>query len=291
MATFQHLPAELRLVILEYLLWSFAWTDPPDPDALNPDEWFYPEQPSSCGVRPVVSFAHRTPLETLVRPLLCVSKQLQSETKYVWKHLVQPNLRHVISFTGVGNGTQTQRPLVCLLVKWLCKPSVAAENGVIEARVRFFDQELGAEGENRTPGPQDWPSLNEGLTQAYWRVRFGKLPHDDALSQTVINAMTTFKIVFESTLPAGLHWTHSETIHYKDSNTKVPISLHPYHNAMAEVLSLPWESLLNEVNRLPLTRCDMFIDGTLVRRFQRAGTVVTEETYPYELPVDPLCVP
>ncbi|KAF2025098.1 hypothetical protein EK21DRAFT_117102 [Setomelanomma holmii] len=103
MANFQILPTELRLDILEYVVCSLAWLEPPDVEALDLDEWYYPSRVPARQVHPVLWFARRKSPKHLLRSLLCVSKDFKADTDYVWEVLIEPELKPLTSITGVGH--------------------------------------------------------------------------------------------------------------------------------------------------------------------------------------------
>jgi hypothetical protein len=107
--------------------------------------------------------------------------------------------------------------------------------------------------------------------------------------------MKTLRLVYKTRLPDGLHWAHLDPVQYKEANTSVPIAMHPYITAMEHFWSEVQLATLATDYAMPLFECQIFMDKELVLRFYRVDNEripnVVEETFPYSLPVDPLCIP
>jgi hypothetical protein len=100
------------------------------------------------------------------------------------------------------------------------------------------------------------------------------------------------RLVYETTLPDGLHWTHSDRIQFKDTGICLPIAMHPYLTAMAYFIPRNQANMFHEENRMPLQECEVYMDENIVLRFRQTdNNSVVEQRYPYTVPVDPLCVP
>jgi hypothetical protein len=138
MARYQDLPAELWQSIFKHVVCSFVWLEPPDVDAINPDDWLYPPQPPAKHIHPVTWHAHRVESVNLLEQLYLVNKLFQADAKYVWTHLVEPKLFPILNIDLVGYGTSTHRPLTGTMVKWLCLPTTFANIDTIEVHVRFL---------------------------------------------------------------------------------------------------------------------------------------------------------
>jgi len=302
MAKYKDLPTELRLSILEYVVCSFAWLDPPDVDDIRRDDWFYPPQPPARQIHPITWHAHRSEPHELLKSLRLVSKTFDANVKYVWKQLVEPKLSPILNVDCVSHGIHTYRPLTGILVKWLCLPTSFVNIGSIEVRIRYLDQELKSDGDgvspNRTmpkriPSPlgADW--LHLGLQIIIDRLRRLVLP--GLANQHPFDAFAgvkTLRLVFQEALPDGLHWMHSDVVKFKHPSTRVPISAHPYLSIAEMMRNENQPTRFDKDCLLPLDKIEFYVDDSLVFSCHRGdGNSVVHERHPYTMPVDPLCVP
>jgi hypothetical protein len=290
MATFQDLPVELRQSVLEYLVCSFAWLDPPDVDAINPKDW-YPEKPAHQ-IYPVVWHAHRVEPSILVQRLCSVSKAFQADTKRVWLKLVEPRLSPILNVDAVGHGTSTCRSLKGMMVKWLCLPTTFAGINTIEVRIRCFDHPTRSITK-RSPRPTGFDKMVIGISMILDRLRNLMLPglcHRRLADN--FSEVKKLRLVYETTLPEGLHWTHSHTLRYKDTGLRLPIAVHPYLTAMEYFTPAKQATMLHEQTKMPLQECEVYMDENIVLSFCRVDkNSAMEKNFAYTVPVDPLWVP
>ncbi|KAF2833593.1 hypothetical protein CC86DRAFT_376733 [Ophiobolus disseminans] len=103
--------------------------------------------------------------------------------------------------------------------------------------------------------------------------------------------MKTLRLSFETALPDGLHWAHSEVVRYKDPAMSMPIAMHPYPSVLGVTDFGKMAKYLLKTNPIPLERAEVYMGKILVLPFSRSNQKgAVPETFPYTIPVDPLLV-
>lgn len=293
------LPTELRQKILEYVVSALAWLDPPNIEALLPEDWI-----SHGSTFRTFRANLNSPLLT---SLLLVNKSFFSDTVCVWKNFVSPNLRiPVLSIDCVGAGGERHRPVQGVLVKWLSLPISFAKVEEVEIRVRYHDHQLSCDGQ-RLPlcrlhplqrptrhRRKFHPSLQWALDQVvtqFWKLQ---LPPLKKYSTAEFAALKTLKVVFNTSQPAGSHWLHAgppyRTMHrvrFMDERAWLPVSIHPYVSLMWSLEHLH-DFFQYTGGFLRGTACEVYIDHHLVVRWDafNIGNRITREDFPYTVPMD-----
>jgi hypothetical protein len=298
------LPTELRLCILEYVILGFVWLEQPNVDALDRnDSWYHPLQPEErAPVTPVLWFARRVFRGEYLNSLLLVCKSVHVDTKYVWKELVEPTLFLILNVDMVGHGTHTYRPLTGIFAKWLCFPLDLFNCSVFEVRVRHFDHLLLAEGdvvELERPLPRRIPFtfgrdvFAPGLNMLLRHYIENIVLSDgmDPQCSDSVATLKTMKLVFETTIPDGAHWTQDRIVKYHDPTTVLPVSTHPYWSAFAYDY-YDDRRLFCGLPDLHFIEWEFYVDDLLVRRMSRdENGGLQDKLFAFEVPVDPVFIP
>jgi hypothetical protein len=305
MTRLMNLPTELRQEILEYVISALAWLDSPDIEALQPKDWI-------CHGSAFRVF--RANLKSpLLTSLLLVNRAFFTDTIYIWKHFVGPNLRvPVLNIDCVGPGVERHRPVQGVIVKWLSLPISFAKVDEVEIRIRYHDHQLCYDGQQLHLGRlhplqrstrhrrEVRPSLQEALHQVvtqFWKI---KLPPLQRYPATEFTALKILKIVFDTSQADGLHWLHvgppyrtMRQVRYVDESARLPVAIHPYVSFMWSMVRIQ-DFFLNTGGVLHRTTCEVYIDHHLVVRW-KALTVKDDnirgplrEQFPYTVPVDPV---
>jgi hypothetical protein len=305
MTRLMNIPTELRQEILEYVISALAWLDPPDVDALQPEDWIY----HGSAFR-VFRANLKSPLPT---SLLLVNKAFFSDTIYIWRHFVGPNLRvPVLNIDCVGPGVERHRPVQGVIVKWLSLPISFAKVDKVEIRIRYHDHQLCYDGQQLPLGRlrplqrimmyqrEVRPSLQQALHQVvtqFWKTELLPLQRYPA---TEFTALKILKIVFDTSQADGLHWLHASPpyrtmreVQYVDARARLPVSIHPYVSFMWSVEHIR-DFFLNMGGVLHRTTCEVYIDHHLVMRWKALAVEddsirgPLREEFPYTVPVDPV---
>jgi hypothetical protein len=231
--TFPDLPTELRHNILEHVVTAYAYLDPPNVDAQQPEEWICPKltyPPGYIGgyppAVPIIRHFRRVPNAARILPLLLVSKAFAGDARYVWSQMVEPTLIPTLNIDCVGHGINKYRPLVGILTKWLYLPTTFQAAEQIELRVRLLDHRVMPEGASLGHDRILEPRLCLGMV--VYMIQMLTFPSIAEYPTEDFAGVRTLKVIFDTALADGLHWSVSGiSLQYENPEAKYAVSLHP----------------------------------------------------------------
>ncbi|KAF1940195.1 hypothetical protein EJ02DRAFT_435790 [Clathrospora elynae] len=211
MTGFLDLSAELRFEIPEYVLTAIAWLDPPNIDALRPEQWTYlrppPDRQSSR--TPIVRIFRCLSNHRYLVSVLLISRAFAEDVAYVWRQMVKPQLVPVLNVDYVGHAVQMH---IC---------------------IRHFDHQLLPSGtglnvrrcyEDRIPGHCRTQLLLVGVIAVLQCIRALAVPGLVERRVEVLARIKPLKLFFDTNLPEGLYWSPYTTTTYRDPEASFSVS-------------------------------------------------------------------